>query len=308
MISRPISGWDPGMGIVAAERPDGDNGRFPWAGWRVVSGEYFRTMGIPILQGRTFTQHDEIGKPWRVIISKRLADTLWPGENPVGHQAILWKGQSSSVAEVVGVVGNQRERGLDADPTLTVYLPSYGSGPGAMQFAIHTAGNPTALTPALRSILKEIDPNLPLSDVQTLDEIVSRSLAPRRFNMFLLAIFAAIALLLALVGIYGVLAYSVGQRTAEIGLRVALGATQARVLALVLGQGMRPILLGAAIGVLGAAALSQLISSLLFGIKPLDPLTYGLAALLVIVAALLSCYVPARRALRVDPVSALRQD
>jgi putative ABC transport system permease protein len=156
--------------------------------------------------------------------------------------------------------------------------------------------------------LKEIDPNLPLSDVQTLDEIVSRSLAPRRFNMFLLAIFAAIALLLALVGIYGVLAYSVGQRTAEIGLRVALGATQARVLALVLGQGMRPILLGAAIGVLGAAALSQLISSLLFGIKPLDPLTYGLAALLVIVAALLSCYVPARRALRVDPVSALRQD
>jgi putative ABC transport system permease protein len=308
MNSRPISGWDPGMGIVAVERPDGDKGRFPWAGWRIVSGDYFRTMAIPVLQGRTFDPHDEIGKPWRVIISKRLADMLWPGENPIGHHALLWKGQGSSPAEIVGVVGNQRERGLDADPTLTVYLPSYGSGPGAMQFAIHTAGNPAALTPTLRSILKEVDPNLPLSDVQTLDEIVSRSLAPRRFNMFLLAIFAGAALMLALVGIYGVLAYSVSQRTAEIGLRVALGATPARVLALVLGQGLRPILLGAAAGVLGAAALSQLVSSLLFGIKTLDPITYVMAAALMVGAALLSCYVPARRALRVDPVSALRQE
>ncbi|HZD95226.1 MAG TPA: ABC transporter permease, partial [Candidatus Sulfotelmatobacter sp.] len=185
MNSRPIVGWDPGMGIVAAERPNGDNGRFPWAGWRIVSGDYFRTMGIPLLQGRTFNQHDEIGKPWRIIISKRLADRLWPGENPLGHQALLWKGQSNDPAEVIGVAANQRERGLEADPTLTVYLPSYGSGPGPVQFAVHTASNPTAVTPALRSILKEIDPNLPLADIQTMDELVSQSVAPRRFNMFL---------------------------------------------------------------------------------------------------------------------------
>jgi putative ABC transport system permease protein len=308
MNSRPIVGWDPGMGIVSAEKPDGDNGKFPWAGWRIVSGDYFRAMGIPMLKGRTFNQHDQIGKPWRIIISKRLADTLWPGQDPVGHQALLWKGQNNFPAEVLGVVGNQRERGLDADPTLTVYLPSYGSGPGPVQFAVHAAGNPTALTPSLRSMLKEIDPNLPLYDVQTMDEIVSRSVAPRRFNMLLLTIFAGVALLLALVGVYGVLAYSVGQRTAEIGLRVALGATPRSVLALIVGQGMRPIMVGIAIGMAGAVGLSHFVSSLLFNVKPVDPLTYGAVALLVAVAALLSCYVPALRALRVDPVAALRQE
>jgi putative ABC transport system permease protein len=308
MNSRPIVGWDPGMGIVSAEKPDGDNGKFPWAGWHIVSGDYFRAMGIPILKGRTFNQHDQIGKPWRIIISKRLADTLWPGEDPVGHQALLWKGQSNDQAEVIGVVANQRERGLDADPTLTVYMPSYGSGPGPVQFVVHAAGNPTALTPSLRSMLKEIDPNLPLYDVQTMDEIVFRSMAPRRFNMLLLTIFAGVALLLALVGVYGVLAYSVGQRTAEIGLRVALGATPRSVLTLIVGQGMRPIMVGIAIGMAGAVGLSHFVSSLLFNVKPVDPLTYGAVALLVAVAALLSCYVPALRALRVDPVAALRQE
>jgi putative ABC transport system permease protein len=308
MGSRPIVGWDPGMGIVSSEKPDGDNGKFPWAGWRIVSGDYFRTMGIPMLKGRTFNQHDQIGKPWRIIISKRLADTLWPGEDPVGHQALLWKGQSNDPAEVIGVVANQRERGLDADPTLTVYMPSYGSGPGPVQFAVHTAGNSTALTPSLRSMLKEIDPNLPLYNVQTMDEIVSRSVAPRRFNMLLLTIFAGVALLLALVGVYGVLAYSIGQRTAEIGLRVALGATPRKVLALIIGQGMRPILIGIGVGLLGALALSHFVSSLLFNVKPMDPLTYVVVALLVAAAALLSCYVPALRALRIDPVAALRQE
>jgi putative ABC transport system permease protein len=308
MQSRPIVGWDPGMGIVAAERPDGNNGRFPWAGWRIVSGDYFRTLGIPLLKGRTFNQHDQIGKPWRVIVSKRLADTLWPGQDPVGRQALLWKGQDNSPAEVIGVVADQRERGLDSDPTLTVYFPSYGYGPGPMQFAIHTAGNPTALTSTLRSILKELDPNLPLSNVQTMDEVVSQSVAPRRFNMFLITIFASVALLLALVGVYGVLAYSVGRRTAEIGLRVALGATPGKVLTLIVGQGMRPIFMGIGIGLVGALALSRFVSSLLFGVKAADPVTYGAVTLLVIAAALLSCYVPARRALRVDPVAALRQE
>ncbi|HEV7552383.1 MAG TPA: ABC transporter permease [Candidatus Angelobacter sp.] len=309
MGSRPIVGRDPGMGIAAAERPDGDsNGHFPWAGWRLVSGEYFHTMGIPLLKGRTFNQHDLMGKPWRVMVSKRLADTLWPGEDPVGHQALLWKGQEGAPAEVIGVVANQRERGLDSDPTLTVYIPSYGSGSGPVQFAIHTASSPTALTPSLRSILKELDPNLPLSNIQTMDEVVSQSVAPRRFNMFLLSIFAAVALLLALIGVYGVLAYSVGRRTAEIGLRIALGATPRSVMALIVGQGMRPIMVGIAIGMAGAVGLSHFVSSLLFNVKPVDPLTYGAVALLVAVAALLSCYVPALRALRVDPVAALRQE
>jgi putative ABC transport system permease protein len=160
----------------------------------------------------------------------------------------------------------------------------------------------------LRSILKELDPNLPLSNVQTMDEVVSQSVAPRRFNMFLITIFASVALLLALVGVYGVLAYSVGRRTAEIGLRVALGATPGKILGLIVGQGMRPIFIGIGVGLAGALALSRFVSSLLFGVKPVDPVTYGAVTLLVIAAALLSCYVPALRALRVDPVSALRQE
>src|SRR5215831_4586057 len=306
--TRPIVGWDPGMGIVAAERPDGENGKFPWAGWRIVSGDYFHAMGIPVRKGRTFTEHDKFGKPWRVIISQRLADTLWPGEDPVGHQAHLWKGQGDNPAEVVGVVGNQRERGLDADPTLTVYLPFYGAGPGPAQFVVHTSGAPTSLAPMLRSILREIDPNLPMADVQTLDEVVSRSVAPRRFNMVLLTIFAAVALLLAMIGVYGVLAYAVARRTAEIGLRVALGASPRDVLRLVVGQGMRPIALGIVVGLAGALALSRGVSSLLFGIKPMDPVTYLVVALLVGVTAVIACYLPARRAVSVDPVTALRQE
>lgn len=308
LSSRPIVGWDPGMGIVAAERPDGSNGSFPWAGWRIVSGDYFHAMGIPLLKGRTFTEHDKIGKPWRIIISQRLADVLWPGEDPVGHQAHLWKGQGDNPAEVIGVVGNQRERGLDEDPTLTVYMPSYGAGPGPAQFVVHTSGAPTAVAPTLRSILREVDPNLPLANVQMLDEVVSRSVAPRKFNMVLLTIFAGVALLLAMIGVYGVLAYSVARRTAEIGLRVALGASPGDVLRLIVGQGMRPIVLGIVLGIVGALALSRGISSLLFGIKPMDPVTYAAVALLVGVTAVVACYLPARRAVSVDPVTALRQE
>jgi predicted permease len=308
LTSRPIVGWNPGMGIVAAERPDGVNGQFPWAGWRIVSRDYFQAMGIPVIKGRTFTEHDKMGKPWRVIISQRLADNLWPGEDPVGHQAHLWKGQGDNPAEVVGVVGNQRERGLDADPTLTVYLPSYGAGPGPVHFVVHTSGAPTAMVPILRSVLKEVDPNLPMADVQTLEEVVSSSVAPRRFNMLLLTIFACVALLLAMIGVYGVLAYSVARRTAEIGLRVALGASPQDVLRLIVGQGMRPIVAGIVVGLGGALALSRGVSSLLFGIKPMDPLTYLVVALLVGVTAVFACYLPARRALRVDPVTALRQE
>jgi predicted permease len=304
--SRPIVGWDPGMGIVASERPQ-ERG-FPWAGWRIVSGGYFRTMGVPLLKGRTFTQADQIGKPWRIIVSQRLAGRLWPGQDPIGRQALLWKGQGNLAAEVIGVAGNQRERGLEADPTMTVYLPSYGAGPGPWQFVVHTAIEPTSVAPALRGIMKELDATLPLADVQTLDQVVTRSVAPRRFNMLLLTVFAGIALLLAMTGVYGVLAYSVARRSAEIGLRMALGATPQSILALVMTQGMLPILAGIAIGLAGALALSRFMGSLLFGVKAIDPPTYIAVALAVALTALISCCVPAWRALRVDPVAALRQE
>lgn len=306
--SRPLTGGSVGMGIGAAGQPEDPDARVPWAEWRLVTSDHFRTMGIPLLKGRTFDERDKIGEPWRAIISERLAEMLWPGEDPIGRTAILWKGQEDDEAEIIGVVGNMREVRLDSDPTLVVYLPYYGAGWSPMHFVIHATGEPAALVPTLRSMLAEIDPNLPISDVQGMDEVVANSVATRRFNMVMLAIFAGIALLLALAGIYGVQAYSVTRRTSEIGIRVAMGARPAQIIAEIVGQGMRPAVLGIVVGVAGAYLLSRLMSSLLYGIAPSDFLTYAGVALMLAGAALLSCYVPARRALRIDPVNALREE
>jgi putative ABC transport system permease protein len=306
--SRPLTGGSVGMGIAAAGQPEDPDAGVPWAEWRLVTADHFRTMGIPLLKGRTFDERDQIGEPWRAIISERLAEMLWPGEDPIGRTAILWKGQGDLEAEVIGVVGNMREIRLDSDPTLVVYLPYYGAGWSPMHFVINTTSAPAALVPTLRSMLAEIDPNLPISDVRSMDEIVSNSVATRRFNMAMLTIFAGIALLLALAGIYGVQAYSVTRRTSEIGIRVAMGARPTQIIAEIVGQGMRPAVLGIVVGVAGAFVLSRLMSSLLYGIAPSDFLTYASVALMLAAAALLSCYVPARRALRIDPVNALRDE
>ncbi len=306
--SRPISGGNPGMGIFPADRAEELDEVTPWAGWRLVTRDYFRVMGVRLLSGRTFTEHDLIGDPWTAVISERLAERLFPGEDPVGRQVLLWKGQEDRRAEIIGIVSNQRERGLDSDPTLTVYLPYYGSGWSPMQFVVHTAGEPVALLPTVRSILAEIDATLPISNIETLDEIVGDSVAGRRFYMLMLAVFAAVALALALAGIYGVQSYSVTRRTSEIGIRVAIGASPDQVLRQIVEQGMRPAIVGIALGLLGAYALTRLMATLLFGVGASDPLTYlGVAALLT-AAALVSCYLPARRALGVDPVAALREE
>jgi predicted permease len=306
--SRPIVGWDPGMGVGAVGQPDAPGAQVPWAGWRIATPGYFRTMGIPLLQGRVFTDQDVLGKPWRVVISKRVAELLWPGQNPVGRRMAIWKEQGNSTAEVIGVVADQRERGLDSEPTRTVYLPSNGAGFSPAEFVVHASSDPAKIVPALRSVLAEIDPNLPMSDILRLEEVVTRSLAPRRFNMLLLAAFAGVALVLATTGIYGVLAYSVARRTPEIGVRMALGASRRNILGLVVGQEMRQILAGIAIGCLGALGLSRFLTTLLFGVEPADPLTYAGVAALAVVTALLACSVPALRALRVDPVAALREE
>jgi predicted permease len=304
---RPMSSGSTGMGIVAAERPDATR-EIPWASWRLITKDYFKTMGVPLLRGRTFDETDIIEKPWRVIVSQRLAEQLWPGENPVGRQALLWKGQGNRPAEVIGVVGNMRERGLSEPPTLAVYLPAYGAGMGHMYFAIHTTAPKEALVPMLRATLSAIDPQLPLANVQTLEEIVHESTATRRFTLLLLGGFAGLALILALVGIYGVMSYSVSRQTAEIGVRMALGADRASVMRLVLVQGLRPVAIGIAAGLAGAFLLSRFIATLLFGITPRDPLTYVLVAALLLATAVIACIVPARQALRIDVVSALRSE
>jgi putative ABC transport system permease protein len=274
-----------------------------------VTKDYFKAMGLSLVAGRTFTEEDLIEKPWRAIISKRLADFLWPGENPVGKTAILWKGQGNRRGEVIGVVSDMRERGLESDPTFAVYFPAYGAlGATTLQLVMHTRGRPEDAAPLLRSIVAEIDRTLPVSGFRTLEEIVTQSVATRRFTMLLLVVFAGLALALALAGIYGVLAYSIARRTSELAVRIALGAEHRRILRLVVVEGMRPVMAGAAVGLATTYWSSQLVSSLLFGVPPHDPATYATIFGVLIAVAALACYVPARRVLRVDPVIALRAE
>ena len=304
---QPMSPGSTGMGIVAAERPDASR-EIPWASWRLITRDYFKTMGVPVLKGRTFTEQDLIARPWRIIVSQRLADLLWPGQDPIGRQALLWRGQGNRKGEVIGVVGDMRERGLSQGPTLAVYLPAYGSGSDHMFFAIHTTASKEALVPMLRTTLSTIDPQLPLGNVRTLEEIVTASTASRRFTVVLLSVFAGLALTLALVGIFGVTSYSVSRQIPEIGVRLALGATPAGVLRFIVFQGMKPVVAGVLVGLVGALLLSRLIATLLFEVTARDPLTYAGVAALLVLTGIVACLVPARQAMRVDVVTALRAE
>jgi putative ABC transport system permease protein len=205
------------------------------------------------------------------------------------------------------VVGTSRERGLTADPTLTVYLP-YGRNALTEEFVVHSRGNPLDLVPVVRSIVSDLDPNLPVADVRSFKEVVSRSIAPQRFNTILLGVFSGLALLLATTGIYSVLSYSTSRRTSEIGLRMALGASTASIMRMTMLQGMRPALFGIGLGAVGSWWLSGYLTAMLFEIKPFDFLTYAAVAALLLMTAMAACYLPGRRAMRIDPAIALRTE
>ena len=305
--NRPLSRGSTGLGLAPGDRPAGPEADVPWATWRRVSTDYFKAMGLPLLKGRDFTATEIIGKPWRVVISQRVADLFWSGQDPIGRTVILWKGQSERPAEVIGVVGNMRERGLEAGPTLAVYFPS-GEYDDDLTLVVHTRAAPEGVVPALRAAVSGVDPSLPISGIRTLDDIVTTSVATRRLTMTLLVTFAALALVLALAGVYGVLAYSIARRTGEIGVRLALGAEHRRVLRSTILRGMRPVLIGMAIGLGLSFWLSRFMTSLLFQVTANDLTTYLFVTLSLAVTAIISCYVPARQVLRVDPVVALRNE
>ena len=246
--------------------------------------------------------------PLPAVIRRSVAALLYPDGNPVGRELVVWKGQGDSRAVILGVVGDMRERMLDGPATLAVYFPYRGTDFRPIQFVLHTSVPPGTLVPLLRTVMTAIDRTVPISDVQTLDDLVAASVATRRFTVLLLGAFAVLALLLALGGIHGVLTYTVARRTAEIGVRMALGASAASVLRLVVVQGMAPVFAGLAIGTLAAAALSGLVSSLLYGVTRADPLTYAAVAAVVVAVGVLACAVPARRAMRIDVTSALRTE
>ncbi|MGA3237310.1 MAG: ABC transporter permease [Bryobacteraceae bacterium] len=280
-----------------------DWGHAPSAEGRSISANYFRAMGIPLLQGRDFEPGaaDAAGS---VIVNRAFAREYWPDQNPIG-QRLMSLDEQPRTRVVVGVVGDVKHFGLDAaaDPEMYTLYGWWRS----MTLVVRCADSaPDSMASAVRRRIAALDPEAPLYDVALAEQLVDRSTAPRRLDLLLLGIFAALALLLAVVGIYGLLAYAVGRRTREIGIRLALGARPAGILRLVIGEGMRLVLGGLAIGTLASLALTQLMQSLLYGVKPTDPMTFGAVAILLTAAGALACYLPARRAMKIDPLTALR--
>jgi len=306
---RPLAGGSTGLGFVRPDDPEPEGG-VPWASWRLISPGYFQTLGVPVLRGRDFTADDMRyagDGPLPILVSQRIADLLWPGEDPLGRIMTLWAGQTGRPGEVRGVVGNMLERGIDAGPTFAVYLPYFGPG-WPPELVVHTTGDPHAVVPAIRSVLADLDPNIPISDLATLEEMVGRSVGSRRFTMVLVSLFAGLALLLALAGVYGVQSYSVARQAPEIGVRVAIGASEGRILKKVLLQAMKPALGGVAAGLVGAFLLSRFLTTLLFQVEATDVATYVGTAVVLLAAALVSAWIPARRATKVDPVIAFRAE
>lgn len=281
----------------------------PVAGFVMASPGYFHTMGIPILQGRGFTEADDEKAPPVTVVRQAFARRYFPNEDPVGKRIRPRAGVPPLWREIVGVVGDVKDRGLAGTSGPVYYVP-YNQLPlsSALTLMARAKGNPRALVSLVRSEMSSMDPNIALYRTETMERYLASSSAQARFNTILLGIFASLALLLAAVGLYGVVSYSVSQRTHEIGVRMALGAQKNDVLRLVVGQGMVLALIGVGIGIIAAMGLTRLMASLLYGVKPTDPLTFVVVSLVLISAALFACYIPARQATKGDPMVALRHE
>jgi putative ABC transport system permease protein len=280
-------------------------GEAPCAEARSITPDYFAAMGIPLSHGRAFARQDTEASPGVAIIDEKMAATYWPGRDPIGtritHQKIP--------RVIVGVVGGVRHFGLDRGVTPQMYIP-HAQQPSyhTMNLVIRVSTDPLGLLPSIRRELAAIDRDIPISGVQTMDDVVALSTTEPRFRTLLVGAFAALAVLLAVVGVAGVISYAVGRRTQEIGVRVALGASRQQVVSLLLAQGMRPAAIGVALGLLGALALTRLLTGLLYGVSALDVPVFVAAAVALMLAALVATYVPARRATGIDPMIALRAD
>jgi len=298
--------WGP-ITVEGRVLPPGEN--FINADQHMVSGHYFSAMEIPLRSGRFFNQQDNTTSPKVVIVDEYMARQLWPDQNPIG-QRIHYGGLSDNEPweTVVGVVGRVKQYTLDTDSRIALYRPQTQYPTGTMNVVLRTGTDPAALTSAVKQQIRALDSDLPLYNVRTMEQRMEESLARRRFSMLLLALFACVALALATIGTYGVMAYLVNQGTREIGIRIALGATQMGIVRLVVWKGMALALSGVAVGLAGALALSRLMRSLLFGVSPADPLTFVAISLLLAFVTLLASYIQAHRAAHIDPIVSLRYE
>jgi predicted permease len=275
-----------------------------------IAPHYFQTLGIPLVQGREFTDQDRAGATAVAIINEKLAARLWPGENVIGKRlaAPFYSGPPRPPVEIIGVAKDTRHRSLIADAPLLLYLPVLQAYDGRATIVVHTATDPTRMLAAIRGEVAAMDKNLPVFAVKTMSEQIADTIWQQRMAAGLIGLFGLLALVLAAIGIYGVMAHSVAERTREIGIRMALGAQAGEVLRLVFKQGLRLALAGVVIGLAAAFALTRVMASLLYGVSATDPMTFIIAAVILTGVALVACFVPARRATKVDPMIALRCD
>jgi putative ABC transport system permease protein len=304
----PLTDMDVEISFNIEGRPPYKPGEEAVADYTVAGNDYFRTMDITLLRGRVFTDSDTLNAPQVMIISKAFARVYFPNEDAIGKRIVL-DGPNKTPREIVGVVEDVRRKGLDAEVQPEMYFSYLQKPERRMNLVIRSeARDALQLVPAARAEIKAFNPKQIIWRTQTLEQLLSTSVAPRKFNMMLLGIFAGVALVLAAVGLYGVMSYSVSWRTQEIGIRMALGAKRTDVLRMVVRQGMTMTLIGLAFGLVGVFALSRVMVGMLYGVSPTDPLTFIGVSIVLLVVALLACLIPARRATRVDPIVALRNE
>ena len=300
------NGWQTTVYIEG--RPVPKPGQTPESDYHSVTSGYFTAMGPRLLRGRLFTEADDASAPRVALVSRSFAELFWPHQNPTGKRMKVGGYDSKHWTTVVGEVSDTKQYGLDKKTKTEFYLPQNQEAFSAMMLVVRTAGDASALTSALRTAVAAVDSQQPISHIRTMRSYLDQDVSGKRMAAILLGLFAALGLMLAGIGIYGVIAYTVSMRTHEIGIRMALGASRADVLRMVLAAGARMALIGVAVGVVLGVALMRLISSLLYGVKPGDPLIYALAAIVLAGVALVACYVPARRAMKIAPAIALRYE
>jgi putative ABC transport system permease protein len=282
-------------------------GEMPSADWRIVRPGYFATMGIP-LRGREFSPADGPDAPPYTIVSEALARRYWPNDDPIGKTIIL-RSLGNRPHTIVGVAGDVRSQGLETEPRPMVYYSAASfAGINPVNLVWRSHDDPSTHVNAIRELVRRTDPTIPLYDINSLESLLPDSLGPRRFNTYLLACFAAVAMMLAAVGLFGVMAYLVSQRRREIGVRLALGADRREIFRLILGRGLALASIGAAIGLGFAFWLTRAMKGLLFAVSTTDPTTFAVVPVVLVLVAVMACYVPARRAMRVDPLTALRAE
>jgi putative ABC transport system permease protein len=302
----PLEGDDTTTGIAAVEgRPPFERAQRPFVGVHTINSGYFHSMGIPLLRGRELAASDTAKSNPVVVINQKLAHSIWPGQDPLGrHITILGDKQ----LEVVGIVGNVLHNGLSEPVQAESYLPFAQYPSSYVGLAIRSKGDQAALFSVVRNIVAELDPELPVHDMRAMEQVVAETLATRRLTLWLVGAFGALALVLSFVGIYGVMSYAVTERVHEIGVRTALGAGRRDIFRLFIGSGMRLAGIGLVLGAAAAFLATRAMTGLLFGVSASDPVTYLVIASLLALAAFAACYVPARRALAVDPIVALRYE